>query len=100
MPSFAVEHAKTTARGLEIWMCTLGAGIITDRRDDVRLIWSLLASSTKHLRPAIQQLYAFERETAEMTGSPSGMFDGLKDEDWLDLCRFVPSTFAKELHAV
>jgi hypothetical protein len=45
-------------------------------------------------------LYAFERETAEMTGSPSGMFDGLKDEDWLDLCRFVPSTFAKELHAV
>ena len=24
LPQFAVEHAKSTARGLEVWMCTLG----------------------------------------------------------------------------
>lgn len=33
LPDFAIEHAKLTGRALEVWMCTIGAGIAVDRRD-------------------------------------------------------------------
>jgi hypothetical protein len=99
LPTFAVDHATTTGRALEIWMCTLGAGIVTERRDDVRAIWSYLSCSLNNLDQAFQNLQELEQKTAAMTGScDTSMFSTLDISDWKDLCRFVPSAFAKELH--
>jgi hypothetical protein len=35
LPPFMVEQAKATNRGLEVWMCTLGAGLSPHLRNDV-----------------------------------------------------------------
>ncbi|MCH7805951.1 MAG: hypothetical protein IH995_02245 [Proteobacteria bacterium] len=99
LPQFSIEHAKNTSRALEVWMCTLGAGITPDKRDDVRIVWSRLASSFDYIEEAILHIRQIEKKTAEMTGvSDAGMFSTLNSTDWVELCRFVPSVFLKELN--
>jgi hypothetical protein len=93
LPQFAIQHFKNTQRGMEIWMCTLGAGIAPDRRGDVQLIWSYLMKSMRSLPIAIEELRSVERRTAEMTGVPDGQLFSINSKEWLELCRFVPSPF-------
>lgn len=98
LPEFSVQHAKNTGRGLEVWMCTVGAGINPDRRDAVREIWQFLSESREHLGNAIAGLREVEQLTANMTGMPpGGMFSSVNTEEWLEACRFVPSSFVKDL---
>jgi hypothetical protein len=98
LPQFAIDHAKNAQRGLEIWMCTLGAGIVPKCRDDVRLIWSYLVGSMSSLPVAIQELRSIERRTTEMTGQASTeMFGNITTEQWMEFCRYVPSSFANSL---
>ena len=98
LPDFAVEHAKNTGRGLEVWMSTIGAGIAADRRDDVREIWRIMISSTGSLPEAFKRLRATEQRTAEMTGATGPkMFNEIDDQSWSEVCRFIPSVFVKEL---
>ena len=97
LPQFSIDHAVNVGKSVEFWMSTLGAGVCPERRDDVREIWSYLASSYSHLPEAIVALRKVEELTAEMTGSEDyEMFD-LIDEDWLRFCRFFPEAFSREL---
>ena len=89
LPDFSVEHAKITSRGLEVWMCTLGAGIAPNRRDDVRSIWMMLSGSLRDAPEAIANIRAVEQQTSDMTGS--GQMFALSDDEWLELCRYIPS---------
>lgn len=99
LPNFSVEHAKLTGRGLEVWMCTVGAGIVTERRDDVREIWNMLVDSLANVETAIVELREFEQKTAMMTGIPSeGMFQDIDTDEWVEECRFFPSQFSKSLN--
>jgi hypothetical protein len=92
IPEFAVKHAKNVQRSIEVWMCTLGAGIAPNRCEDVRLIWSYLMGSMGNLPVAIRELRSIERRTAEMTGMPDAeMFDDITPEQWMEFCRYVPS---------
>ncbi|PCJ60345.1 MAG: hypothetical protein COA65_03710 [Rhodospirillaceae bacterium] len=98
LPEASVQHVKNTSRGLEVWMCTLGAGIAVDRRDDIRDIWKYLSASRSHLEQAILGLRQVEKVTEEMTGMPSaGMFGNFDIEKWIAACEFIPSIFVKEL---
>jgi len=99
LPEFAVEHAKLTGRGMEVWMSTIGAGISTEKRDDVRAIWSKLLRSFDYLEKAIEGIRQVEKRTADMTGMPpeDGIFWGLNDVSWIENCRFVRSQFVKTL---
>lgn len=97
LPQFSVDHAKNTGRSIELWMCTIGAGICPERRDDVRLIWSYLAQSYSFVPDAIAGLRRVERQTTEMTGFvDQGMFS-VTNEDWMECCQFFPDAFFKEL---
>lgn len=96
LPDFAVAHFKVSNRALEVWMCTIGAGIVPDRRDDVRQIWQHLAGALSSLPTAILRLHEIEAKTAEMTGASDRMFQGIDTNVWLDACRFVPSAFVSE----
>jgi hypothetical protein len=96
LPEFSIKHAKATGRGLEIWMCTIGAAIAPERRDDVRLIWKMLVDSTDHVPKALEGLEILERQTQEMTGTHGAMFSIGKPE-WIELCSFVPFAFSNEL---
>lgn len=91
LPQFAIDHAKNTARGLEIWMCTLGAGICPNRREDVREIWSYLTASLDHFAVAITNIREVERRTGEMTGA--GPIFNVTYSEWFGLCEYVPSMF-------
>jgi hypothetical protein len=99
LPQFSIDHAKATSRALEVWMATLGAGIVPDRRDDVRAIWSHLSGSLEHVEEAIIQLRTVEQRTSEMTGMPAEeMFAEINPNDWLAYCRFVPSALSSGLN--
>ena len=92
IPEFAVKHAKNVQRSIEVWMCTLGAGIAPNRCEDVRLIWSYLMGSMGNLPVAIRELRSIERRTAEITGTPDAeMFDDITPEQWMEFCHYVPS---------
>ena len=97
-PKFAQDHAEDTRRALEIWMSTVGAGIVVDRRDDVRDIWKLLRQSKLSLDIVMDDILAVEKKTAEMTGQESFTFALISREDWKHYCDFVPSQFSKELN--
>lgn len=92
LPQFAIDHAKNTSRGLEVWMCTLGAGICPNRREDVREIWSHLTGSLDDIAVAINKIKEVERRTLEMTGAVESMFTPSYSE-WFGLCDYVPSMF-------
>jgi hypothetical protein len=91
LPELSVEHAKMTTRGVEVWMCTLGAGITPHRYEDVVLIWSYLASSFSHVEQAIRALRDIEKRTREMTGAVGAMLPPIPDGEWKEACAYVPS---------
>jgi hypothetical protein len=98
LPQFSIDHAKATSRALEVWMATIGAGIVPDRRDDVRAIWTHLTGSYDHVGEAIIHLQNVEQRTSEMAGAPAeGMFAQIDPNDWREICRFVPSALKSEL---
>jgi len=96
-PSFAEDHAKLTNRALEVWMATVGAGIATERRDDVRTIWKLLFQSKPFLDEAMDAILETEQKTMAMTGRQDEMFSNYEREYWKKACDFLPSQFSKEL---
>jgi|EndMetStandDraft_9_1072997.scaffolds.fasta_scaffold00873_2 hypothetical protein len=89
--ALSVEHAKITTLGVEVWMCTLGAGITPHNREDVVLIWSYLASSFSHVDHAIRNLRDIEKRTREMTGAVGEMLPPIPDMEWKEHCAYVPS---------
>ncbi|QQS11557.1 MAG: hypothetical protein IPK81_18585 [Rhodospirillales bacterium] len=98
LPDFAVKHAKLTTRALEIWMCTVGAGIQPSLRDDVRAIWRDLQGASKDITKGIDHLREVESRTAATTGgSGPAMFAGVDTDRWIEVSKYVPAGFSKEL---
>jgi hypothetical protein len=85
------EHRNMATRGVEVWMCTLGAGIVPDSHEDVVLIWSYLASSFSNIEQAIRNLRYIEKRMYEATGTSDTMLPSMPDEEWKKLCAYVPS---------
>ncbi len=104
LPAFVEDHAKMTRKALEVWMSTIGSGIATERRDDVRDIWKFLAQSKPFINEAMDQIVDNERTTLKMTGQTDedGVFVNYDRDEWESACEFVPSQFVtinkKELH--
>lgn len=94
MPEFAVEQSKNTNRGIEIWMCTVGSGIVPDRRDEVRQIWTMLSEGLPFVREAMRRLQEVAKRTEDATGTKaSQMFEALSPEQWIAAADFVPTAF-------
>jgi hypothetical protein len=96
-PSFAIQQVKFVRRASEVLMSTIGAGIAPERRDDVRQIWSILRGSYPYLAQAILGIREVEQRTAAATGAPASMYNDIDTKEWLDACRFIPSSFSREL---
>ncbi len=96
LPAFAIEQSKLTRRALEILMCTIGVGIVPERRAEVRKIWRYLIDSFPQLNEAILSLREQEDKVCKMTGTDERIFPA-DTNLWLDMCRFVPSSLVKEL---
>lgn len=91
LPEFAVQHVKTTQRGLEIWMCCVGVGLIPSCRGDVVEVWKLLSDSVGELPHAFEALRQVENRHRMIFGEATKLFHGISDEEWLTLCLYVPS---------
>jgi hypothetical protein len=87
LPQYAVEHAKACNRGLEVWMCTIGAAVVPERRDDVERIWRHLRDAAALVPTAIARLRDLERKIDDR------MFDHVLDDVWIASCAFFPSAF-------
>jgi hypothetical protein len=89
IPQFVLDHWTVFERGYLVWMSTIGAGIIPNRRSDVRAIWTYLAGSKASAREAIAHLHEVgARLGAEFGGD--NPFSGWNTEEWLKHCEFVP----------
>jgi len=97
-PKFAQDHAEDTRRALEVWMVTVGAGIVVDRRDDVRDIWRMLSRSKASLDIVMDEIVAVEQKSSEMTGEQCMTFSSISRENWKTSCDFMPTQFSKDLH--
>jgi hypothetical protein len=97
IPAFAIDHMKETNRGLEVLMCTVGAGIVPERRDEVRAIWEMLVGSKQHLLAAFAHLREVEEKSSRLTGAESDTFGLIEDAAWLQACQFVPTIFMMRL---
>ena len=95
-PAFAEELWKMCVRGFEVWMATVGAGIVADRRDDVREIWKLLIQSKPLLDKAMNAIVATEQEIIASLGQEGEMFSNCTREEWKVACDFLPSEFSKD----
>jgi hypothetical protein len=85
LPQYATDHAKACNRGLEVWMCTIGAAVVPERRNDVQRARGHLKEAASQVPTAIAHLREVERKTGD------GMFDGVTDDAWTTACRFFPS---------
>lgn len=97
LPEFAEKHIRLTGRALEVWMCTLGVGIATGRRDNVREIWRQLSQSKPHLDQAFAEIVQTELTNDKLTGSNTALFSTLDAREWKQWCDFSPSQFKKKL---
>lgn len=97
-PAFAEDHMKLARKALEVWMATVGSGIATERRDDVRIIWKLLVQSKPYLDEAMDAIKETEQKTMVMTGQQGGMFSNYEKVAWKEACDFLPSQFSKEFN--
>ena len=98
MPDYSIRHVKTTNKAIEIWMGTVGIGLVPERRDDMRAVWVLLNDSSSELPNAIAMLNKIEMDTLLMLDSSDrGMFAGIVSEDWISSCSYVPKVFVGKL---
>lgn len=94
LPEFSVKHIHNILSALELWMCTVGAGIVPEKQHEVGYIWCVLAGSQDCLEQAISSIRSVETRTAHLTGAArDGMFGRISNDEWLRLCNFVPSAF-------
>tara|TARA_R110002012_G_scaffold260739_2_gene442461 strand:- start:594 stop:1199 length:606 start_codon:yes stop_codon:yes gene_type:complete len=97
-PEFAEENAKDANTALNIWMVTVGSGIVIDRRDDVRDIWRLLIDSRPFIADAITHILQIQELTAQMTGQEVEIMDEESVDIMKQLSNFCPEQFSKELN--
>ena len=93
MTPLSTQHYKLGVIALEAWMCTIGAGIVPGRRDDVRYIWQCLTRARCSLDVAIGLCQANERWWTGMTGDPITVFVNQDTEELKSYCDFVPAQF-------
>jgi hypothetical protein len=86
LQQFFLDHTKAVERGTEVWMCTIGAGIVAGRRDDVRLIWAHLTTALDGVPDAIREL----RQVGERLGADD-LFAEVDTTEWIGLCKFAPA---------
>lgn len=95
LPGISLQHVQNTLCALELWMCTLGAGFVADKRHEVGHIWQILEASQGSLEQAISSMRQVEVHTVNLTGIPrAGMFHRIDTDEWLKRCNFIPSAFA------
>lgn len=98
IPEFAIDHMKISMRGLEVWMCTLGAGISPALRDEARTIWGHLAQGYTALGEVIDTLREYELRSSAAFGHTDSMpFHAISGREWVELCSFRPAVFSKSL---
>ncbi len=95
LPQFAQLHAEMFGIGIKVWISTLGAGIVPQRRDDVTRIWSLLANSKESLGEAIQRLHDLEQRTASETGISEEIFSDVDFNELIQACDYVPASLKR-----
>ncbi len=78
-------------------MCTLGAGVVPNRRDDVRKIWRHMRQAGPYLEEAIKQIIENEKLTEGVTGQQAAFFSNFDETDWRRLCDFSPSQLGKTI---
>lgn len=91
LPEDVEPHVKLTNRSLEIWMVSLGLGLVPDIQMDLRRIWQTLNISQSQLLPAMTELREMAARQQEYTGV--NIFDQLDvtDTQWIFLCSYRPS---------
>ena len=96
LPDFSVKHIQNILSALELWMCTVGAGIVPDKKHEVDYIWCVMAGSQDCLEQAISSMRKVESQASSLSGVPhDGMFGRISNDEWLRLCNFMPSAFRR-----
>lgn len=86
------KHIQNTLCALELWLCTIGAGFIPEKREDISYIWLVLTGSHCYHEQAISCM--LKTQIGNLIGVPrAGKFDKLNASEWLSQCDFVPSPF-------
>ena len=90
LPDELSAHVKLTNRSLELWMVTLGAGLLSGQDQNIRFVWRLMQGSVDELEQAISEIRDVADRQAEYTGQ--NIFDDFvsTDQEWLTMCRFSP----------
>lgn len=96
LPGFSIKHIQNILSALELWMCTVGAGIVPNKKEEVDYIWCVMAGSQDCLEQAISSIREVEAQTASLSGVPrDDMFGRISNDEWLRLCNFMPSAFCR-----
>ncbi len=91
-PALVEQQSKDTRRAIEVWMISVGVGVLPSARDDARAIWALLWGEQAFLPAAMRSLRDMESELAATFGTePTGMFSSVPDGEWLALCQYRPT---------
>ena len=90
LPEYSKGHSIAYERSLEVWMCTLGAGIALNRNKDVNEIWKLLMDSIQMIEVSIEKIMNFADKTSEDTGfvdtQHNDLFNSVDSEVWKKEC--------------
>lgn len=99
LPQYAIDLTDSPFRSAEVWMCTVGAGIVPSVGDDVAKIWSYLMGAFAQLEEAIQEIRQFEELTTRLTGRyDQEVFSLIDTDDWIAMCAMiVPDSFVQKL---
>ena len=99
IPDKPEDDSFLMMRAMEMLMISIGAGIVTDRRDDVLAAWALLVSATDaDVSGATDRILSVEKMGRQMGEAASAWGAWLTAEDCAQHSTFVPAFVGRTLH--
>ena len=88
-------HAKCLGTSLSIWQATISCGIAPSTLPTIQNTWKNLIVPETLQREAIQDIKYNENKISETTSQHKSLSDVLENDEWFDLCLYIPHFLRK-----
>lgn len=93
-PSPIIEHTENTCHAIQLWMASLGVGLVPKKGEAMQVVWIKASKLIPLTRPSVTKLRVLEKLFQKTVKNKSPLFE-VEDLEWERSCYFIPVRFTK-----
>lgn len=93
-PPPIIEHTENTCHAIQLWMATLGVGLVPRKSAEMHMVWTKASTLIPYTRQSIAKLRVLEKLFQKTVKNDAPLFE-VDDLEWEHSCYFVPVRFTK-----